>query len=200
MCIICVKPADVKFPTYQTIQTMFFRNPDGAGYMYNDNGKVVIHKGFMTFDEFDTNIFLQKTMNDLEKKTVIMHFRIGTHGGNTEGNTHPFPLSDSFKVMKKVDQTTKLGIVHNGIIRINPSRSDVSDTMEFIKSGLHPMSQVEPDWYLNEKILRMIERYINGSRMAFLDGNGNWTTCGNWIEGDDGCLYSNRSYTYGARK
>ena len=183
MCIICIKPMGVQFPKYETLKTMFLRNPDGAGYMYNNGkGKVEYHKGFMTFNDFDTNLFFDTSYNKLVDKTVIMHFRIGTHGGNTEGNTHPFPLSESFKTMHKIDGTTKLGIVHNGIIRIPTERGDVSDTMQFIKSGLFPMSEAEPNWYKDERLLSVIEKYINGSRMAFLDGEGYFSKVGTWIE------------------
>lgn len=52
MCIICVSPSGVKQPNVNTLRTMFYRNPHGAGYMFARDGKVTIHKGFMYFDDF----------------------------------------------------------------------------------------------------------------------------------------------------
>ena len=48
MCIICAKPAKTAFPDAETIRTMWYRNPDGAGIMYARDGKVCIEKGFIT--------------------------------------------------------------------------------------------------------------------------------------------------------
>ena len=52
MCIICVSKPGVRQPDENTIRTMFYRNPHGAGYMAAREGKVIIHKGFMDFDSF----------------------------------------------------------------------------------------------------------------------------------------------------
>ena len=40
MCIIAAKPAGTKMPSRDTIRTMWAGNPDGAGVMYAQDGKV----------------------------------------------------------------------------------------------------------------------------------------------------------------
>ena len=52
MCVICASPKGVRQPAVSEIKRMFFRNPDGAGYMAARDGKVIIHKGFMRLDDF----------------------------------------------------------------------------------------------------------------------------------------------------
>ena len=44
MCIIAAKPAGIALPNAETIETMWYANPDGAGFMYAHDGKVVIEK------------------------------------------------------------------------------------------------------------------------------------------------------------
>lgn len=83
MCIIASSAIGVNLPTNETIETMWFKNPDGAGFMFNKDGKVIIRKGFMTLPDFMTAIEELKKEIDVVNTSVIMHFRIGTHGGNT---------------------------------------------------------------------------------------------------------------------
>ena len=49
MCIIAAKPAGVKMPDHETLENMWYGNPDGAGLMYAKDGKVIIRKGFMKY-------------------------------------------------------------------------------------------------------------------------------------------------------
>ena len=52
MCIICAKPAGVKFPKNEYIENMWDGNDDGAGIMWVSNNKVHIKKGFMKLKDF----------------------------------------------------------------------------------------------------------------------------------------------------
>ena len=52
MCVILVKERGIELPTKDILESCWKRNPDGAGFMFNDCDKVVIMKGFMTFEEF----------------------------------------------------------------------------------------------------------------------------------------------------
>ena len=49
MCIICCKPMGKDMPTEEIMKNMWVNNPDGAGFMYVKNHKLVIEKGFMEF-------------------------------------------------------------------------------------------------------------------------------------------------------
>ena len=52
MCIIIAKNRNGRLPSEEELKTSFEYNSDGAGFMYIDNGKVVIDKGYMTYDSF----------------------------------------------------------------------------------------------------------------------------------------------------
>ena len=52
MCIIVIKPQNVAFPSKEILKNCFTQNPDGAGFMYPANHKVMIEKGFNNFDKF----------------------------------------------------------------------------------------------------------------------------------------------------
>ena len=62
MCIIIAKTKTMRLPTETELRNCFSRNPDGAGFMYVDNEKVVIDKGYM-----DVNTFI-KRFNKLCKR------------------------------------------------------------------------------------------------------------------------------------
>lgn len=192
MCIIACSPANTPLPKAEYIRNMFEGNPDGAGFMYADNGVVRIEKGLMSLDEFNAALErVQKTV-DLTKTGVVMHFRITTHGGTIPENTHPFPVSDSIGVLKKLRSSTKLGIAHNGIIPIAPRSKDISDTMEYVASQLAPLTRALPNWYTNTDALLLVKNAIN-SKMALLTGDGIIRTIGDFNE-DEGVLYSNYSW------
>jgi hypothetical protein len=52
MCIIVYKPKGIELPKEDILKNCFDNNADGAGYMYAHKGKVLIHKGFMDWEDF----------------------------------------------------------------------------------------------------------------------------------------------------
>ena len=52
MCIIVAKDRAGRLPTQDELKNCFNRNSDGAGFMYVKNDKVIIDKGYMTFNDF----------------------------------------------------------------------------------------------------------------------------------------------------
>lgn len=196
MCVICVKPAGVDLPPEFVMHNMWTNNDDGAGFMWAKDNEVYIAKGFMTYDDFTKAINQLREEEDTKALPMVLHFRIGTHGGNTPGNTHPFPIVSDFETMRRLRMTWPIAIAHNGIIPIATTSTDVSDTMEYVASQLSPLWKGLPDFYLNKNILEMIENAI-GSKMAILSGDGVITTIGNFIMDErSGCLFSNSSYSY----
>ena len=57
MCIIAYKPKGQALPSKETLQMCWNNNEDGAGYMFANDGRVWISKGFATFDKFYSVIF-----------------------------------------------------------------------------------------------------------------------------------------------
>lgn len=193
MCIIAAKPAGIALPNAETIETMWYANPDGAGFMYAHDGKVVIEKGFMTLDEFTAALNRAAKTTNLVNTGVVMHFRITTHGGTRPSNTHPFPLSGNIAALRKLRFVTDIGVAHNGIIRtVSPRDNEISDTMEFIASELSLLYKGCPTFYENKSLMQLVEE-LCGSKLAFLLGDGSIHTVGSFNEHED-ILYSNYSW------
>lgn len=203
MCIIAVKPRGKEVPSDSILRQMFTRNPDGAGIMYASlEHKVVISKGFMTFDDFHAEVERIKSITDTVEVPMVFHFRIKTHGVKDETNTHPFPISDKVEHLKALDVTAPIGVAHNGIINSVDATDDLSDTMVYIKDVLSPLKSLAK--YLNkgekfiDKYEGLIKATIGVSRLAFLEGDGTVTMLGSFVE-DNGIYYSNSTYkTYTA--
>jgi len=194
MCIIAAKPAGVAMPKYEYISNMFQNNKDGAGLMYAANGKVHIEKGFMDEFSFASRLAELAKEHDIEKLPIAMHFRITTHGGTKPENCHPFPITDSMGMLKKLRCRTNIGVAHNGIIDVSPRSKDISDTMEYIAGRLAPLKRAMPNFYKNKDILQMIYHGIT-SKMVIMDRNGDMSFIGDFRE-EDGVKYSNTSYMY----
>lgn len=202
MCIIVAKNAGIKMPTKEILSNCFNANPDGAGIMLACGGLVHGFKGLMTFEAFAAKLSeLEAHYGSLDKLPVIMHFRIGTHGSNIQANTHPFPLSDDYRDLRKLAWTAKQGMAHNGIISACSSHPDVhkenvSDTMVFVKRLVAPISK---SLYItdNADVLEGLQ-IAAGSKLAFMSGDGNIAIAGDFVH-EDGIFYSNTSYT-GFRK
>lgn len=213
MCIVVYKPSNIEMPNEATLKECFRCNKDGAGYMYPENGKVQIKKGFMSFDALNTS--LQADYERLGSATpFVLHFRIGTQGGNTRENTHPFPLSKNMSDLKQLNCSVNCGVAHNGIISLTSTRTteyvqeydpklkcmvnrykpiDYSDTMKFITDYLSCIIQ-NKNWYMVEDNISLIEKLIGGSnKLAIMNADGHTTLIGNFIE-DGGVFYSNSTY------
>ena len=192
MCVIAVKPANIAMIDNQTIENCWYNNDDGAGFMYPAHGGVKIKKGYMTLKA------LKKALKALNKEIdtiatpIVLHFRIGTSGGNVAANTHPFPVSESLAALQKTQLTTPLAVAHNGVIDIRPRKKDISDTMEYILSQLAPLYQLKKDFYRHEAGKQLIYNAIQ-SKMAFMDAAGRISLVGKF-EKDGEYYFSNSSY------
>ena len=193
MCIIAIKPAGVRLPKDDTFETMWINNDDGAGYMYPNGGKVEIRKGYMTYKSFNEALKALKKDIDTTATPIIFHFRIGTSGGNTAANTHPFPVASNISALQKTRSHVPLAMVHNGMIDIKPRKKTISDTMEYVASVVAPLYQLAPNFY-REKAGQELLYNTAKSKLAFMDGAGNIETIGKFHTGDDGLIYSNYSY------
>ena len=194
MCIIAAKPVGIEMPTDVQLYNMWNRNPDGAGFMYALNGKVYIEKGFMEFDRLKSRLEALAESYDLKGLGMVLHFRITTHGGTKPENCHPFPITDSMGMLKKLKLTTRVGVAHNGIIDVTPRSKDISDTMEFIAGELAPLHRAVPDFYKDKNLMQMVDHAVDG-KMAFLTGDGKIYTVGKF-EKNNGIMYSNSSYEH----
>lgn len=190
MCIIAYKPEGVNFPTESTLRTCFNNNPDGAGFMYPENGQVHIRKGFMNFNDFNKAISSIRNRSDLP---VVMHFRISTHAGVVPEMTQPFPVSSKTNKLRKIDTYSNIGVAHNGIIQMTRDAKNISDTALFIKRYMSYLI-TDSKYYEDYRTSNIIETLI-GSKMAILSNDGHVEILGSgWVSEKDGMMYSNDSY------
>lgn len=182
MCVILVKERGIELPTKDVLESCWKRNPDGAGFMFNDCDKVVIMKGFMTFEEFYLRLQTANEFYHLKEKGLVIHFRIATSGLKDKGNCHPYPISNDNLDLRESFITTELGIAHNGIIRdYNGKDKILNDTQLFIKNDLFELNSLDKKFYKNVIFQSMIERLIDGSRLVFLNKKGDIIKLGNWF-------------------
>lgn len=192
MCIIIAKEKSGRLPSEIELKNSFEYNADGAGFMYVDNGKVIIDKGYMNYNSFINHYNkLLKKYNNFEGKSLVIHCRIGTHGKNNKGNTHPYTITKSPKTLHTRKIKADIGIAHNGIIS-NYGNNKLTDTQEFIAEYLYPLYSHYKEFYKNKYIMDGIEDITN-SKLAILDKNDELYYVGDFIK-DKNLLFSNNSY------
>lgn len=198
MCIIISKEKTARLPKEEELKQSFTHNSDGAGFMYVDNGQVVIDKGYMDYETFIRHYRkLLKRFNNFKNKSLIIHCRIGTSGGNTKANTHPYPITSNESLLHSTRVISDIGIAHNGIISGYGEPKGLNDTQEFIIKYITPLYENYKNFYKNSEIMKGIQK-ITGSKLAILDKDDNIYYVGDFVE-DDGLKCSNttyKSYTY----
>jgi uncharacterized CHY-type Zn-finger protein len=120
---------------------------------------------------------------------LFIHFRITTHGGTTDGNTHPFPISNSDKVLKSLSLSCNHVMMHNGVLPITPDNKNISDTM--MLSKLIARGGFEKN---TPQLMDLLEELIGSNKIAMMTSDdvyliGDWKTV-------DGVYYSNTHWQY----
>lgn len=170
MCIIAMKPEGIILSEGK-LRHMWTNNPDGAGFMYAEDGKLHIVKGMMTFASF------MSAYNEVgPKRKMVLHFRIRTHGAIKPEMTHPFWIN------------SELGMVHNGtIVKVaNETTALRSDTAVFAQKLANeysdPLTAIQNPFHK-----AMIESFIGYSKLVFMDSTGETyifnESMGNWEKG-----------------
>lgn len=182
MCIAIYKPHG-KDISKDILRRCWVNNSDGAGFMYSENNKLIIKKGFFNFKRF----WKSYQVSSLVGKDVVIHFRIATHGIIDKENCHPHLVNEN------------LAFVHNGIIETSKNivLSDQSDTILFNESILQRLDKKfnGSDWINCKVIVELIAGYIEDSKLIFMDHRGTVKiineNLGCW---DAGIWYSNSGY------
>lgn len=188
MCVIAVKPYNESLLSQEQLDKLFKVNSDGAGFMYVKDRKVRIRKGFMTIEKLYEGLDREKLTH---KDLVIYHFRIGTSGGVSPQNTHPFPISNSLAHLKSLSSENEWGVAHNGILT-DFIKEGESDTINFVK-------EILSDRYIKEKLLSVpIVTLIgmavgNYNKFVIVHGSGKYVLLGDWHDKNN-ILYSNLNW------
>lgn len=197
MCVIVAKPKGVDFPSIETLLDCWETNPDGAGIMWNEGDTVRIEKGFMNWQHFLNRFLRIKDTVNIDETAVVMHFRIATHGEVSRECCHPFPLSNDLNELRRCKTHASVGVAHNGVISGRSTNAKKSDTMDYIMNVLYPLYDELDDFMWRKNIKNVIKDTICGSRMAFLQPNGEISFVGDWHV-EDGCYYSNLNHKWGS--
>jgi len=196
MCIIAGKPYGINTLDWEKIRNCFDNNDDGAGFAFCVKGDkhVRFRKGFMTFDTFKNT--LQKLVIDrynLEDVQLLLHYRISTHGGVSQENTHPFPVTAVDERLTALKGRTDVICAMNGVTSIDiPYKSTFSDTMQYIKDRLAFPKALDKAFFKRKAFIPYITD--SGAKWLFMDTTdmivfGAFNEC-------DGWLYSNFTHSY----
>lgn len=195
MCIIVSKEKGVELPKKDILKNCFENNPDGAGFMYVNNGKVHIEKGFMNFENLSNRLDALNSQIDLKNKNLVLHFRIGTSGKNDASTCHPYPITNKERYLKSTRVACSVAMVHNGVISNYAYKNDnnLNDTQNFVKDFVSYL------YFLNRNFLKLkstkdiLYNECQQTKLCFLDKDDKIYYVGDFEE-VDGIKYSNSSY------
>ena len=189
MCIAIIKERGATMPNEDVLDICWYNNPDGAGFMYEKDGKLVIDKGYMRKDH------LLKGLRNREfgiDDFVVIHFRKSTSAGVNPENTHPFPISGNRNNLHALDVKCTKAIIHNGVV--GTGSKNLSDTAIFVKECL--ADPIIINNLNNEKLQNLIESAVDGSRFYIADIENNiFMKLGTWYyEKQTGLYFSNETW------
>lgn len=190
MCIILTCESFVR-PEYDLVDTCFINNPDGAGLMWCEDGRVQIAKGFT-----DTQSLFEAIESTPIESRLVIHMRIATSGGVDVGTCHPFPICERLEALHAANVECDAALAHNGVIAGMPTSKElgISDTVSFV-------SLVVNDMYVNEGITKSVCRRIKkaapGNRFAIMTSDGEVYRMGaGWETVTKGIHASNDSWAW----
>ena len=112
MCLAIVCPVG-SFVPLDFLKQGWVSNPDGAGYAFTRDGKVVVKKGYGKLKTFMEDY--HKDVRDNDESAFLVHFRIRTMGDRSDKNTHPFIIPNG-------------AMIHNGSLTGTNCKYDVGDS------------------------------------------------------------------------
>lgn len=179
MCLAIVKPRGIEVPRDNLISG-WQHNPDGAGYAFTKDGKVVIRNGFMKLKEFLSAYEIDEAVN--HESNFLIHFRITSQGHSGPDNTHPFPIENG-------------ALIHNGTLSGTGAQYGVgdSDTKKFAN-----MFAKDLTFTFVENHKMQLGNAVRGSKLAMLYDDNTYQIVnesdGNWSAGVWYSNFSWRSY------
>lgn len=127
MCVIIYNPKDGKKITEEEIKQAWMRNPDGAGFSFQNEAErdVELHKGYMTLDKF-----LDDVIPVIGDYNTVLHFRISTSKQVNEVQCHPYARNN----VLALDAKTKDEVIcMNGVVKCDYTYNRLyNDTMSYI--------------------------------------------------------------------
>lgn len=182
MCIAILSPKGTQL-SEETLQICWLNNYNGAGFSYNDdNGVLHTVKEMKDFDKFYSKY--EAIRAKFPNSTMLIHFRISTHGVINRTNCHPFKVNKD------------LAFIHNGVIREVEDDKKYSDTNMFNRTILRKIPGLDIKMLRSKGMKKLMGEFIDYSKLVFMDSDNNYAIInedkGHW--GEDGIWYSNDSY------
>ena len=182
MCIAILSPKGTQL-SKETLNICWLNNYNGAGFAYNDDsGKLHTVKEMENFDKFYDKYEAIRTK--FPNSTMLIHFRISTHGVINRTNCHPFKVNKD------------LAFIHNGVIRDVEDDKKYSDTNMFNRTILRMLPGLNISMLTSKGMKKLMGEFIGYSKLVFMDSDNNYAIIneqkGHW--GEDGIWYSNDSY------
>lgn len=174
MCVIVYKPKGITLAK-QVARQCWEANPDGGGLAWVEGDKVVISKGFFSFNR------MWRVIRDHQQESLLIHFRIKTSGKIDGPNTHPFRVTD------------QLVMAHNGSLSVVSGEGERSDTRVLAEDYLVPLAERWPKFYLEGwNFVEKLFTYRHGGKLLFFNEKGEgFVTDKNAWAWERGCLFSN---------
>jgi len=189
MCIILTCESNVR-PTHDLVESCFFGNPDGAGIMWVEGGRVQISKGFMSAPQL-----IQAIESTPTESPLVIHMRIATSGGIDVGTCHPFPVCSDLDVLHAANVECDVAVAHNGIIKgmRTDEKLGISDTVTFV-------SEYMTDLYrgsVTKGVKRRMREIAPNNRFAVMTKDGGVYRVGDgWETVTSGIQASNSTWRW----
>jgi predicted glutamine amidotransferase len=152
-------------------------NHDGAGFMYSEENKLIVKRGYMKYKRFKDSYLRH------EDKEMVIHFRWASCGIISPNTCHPFKINEN------------LAVVHNGHINVPFVLSKKeSDSLWIVKNIL---TKFPKDFLNKSAYTNLISIAIEGSVLVFMDNFGNVTKIGERsgsFTSSNKCWFSNRHW------
>jgi predicted glutamine amidotransferase len=182
MCLIILNPAGEKLPQ-SALDNGWSNNPDGAGYMFVANGKLIIRKPYYKLRALKADLMRDHAEHNASSPFVV-HFRFATHGEKTAENCHPHAICGE-----------QIGLAHNGVLHdfLPPFDADYSDTVHFCRTVL---AYRAPNHVIDANFRSILAEMIGtGNKFVLLRDTREVSivneSAGVW---DNGNWYSNATY------
>jgi hypothetical protein len=185
MCIIFYNEKGVPY-SERELRNAFRTNDDGAGIMWVENDKVMVHHEMITRE--DDLVALMKNFVGIPH---ALHLRYATNGPIVEDLCHPFKATPDHI-------QDEVWLMHNGVLYEHGKRAEKheSDTLVFARDRAADVAHLgTTDIFFDDAYIAQLEKIIVGDRMIFLRGNGDVAILNphSWhIDKDTGMWYSNQ--------
>lgn len=188
MCVI-IGTIEREKISQEVLRKAWQTNSDGAGIAWRKNGKVYVIKGLMKQRE------LLEVYQDVDTFPHIVHFRLGTSGGNLPELTHPFPCGKMKSKNPFIYESDSV-LFHNGVVSgwetLLFTLAGLMSKREYSQFLLSPINDTKVVAKYVEKTTPEILHHVTG-KWCYFSSNQTLLYGQSWIK-DEKFFYSNKAF------